>query len=290
MQRYVKRGFEDEICNVLNEHGVICLVGLPGVGKTTTSRYTAVKMQRERRKEGKEVPIVVLTHEMGVEKEVKPRITEFCDENGEKHEIYEVSFRSFWEQEPDEIKYLAKLVVSIANRSFFDKVTAKRDAESLTDIFSDIFGRALSDTLKEYAKNFLRNYGDLIANMSQLLFSFGLSFLAGLAGSAASRAIKEILKGDVKLKGELIFIVDDIADLTLRELSNAVEFARWLRESGAKVIFVKRIDNFEEYLEICKMFSGEEPFQSDKVFSSAKSLITKKKTVPSDGSGGKRRI
>jgi len=266
MQRYVERGFEDEICNVLNEHGVICLIGLPGVGKTTTARYIAVKMQRERRKESKEVPIVVLAHE-------ETRVIEFYDEDGKKHEIQAVSFGSFWKQEPDEIKHLAKLVVRIANRSFFDRVKLReRDAESLADVFRDIFGE-FYDVLKEHAKNFLRDYGSLIADASQLLFGFGLSFLGSLAGSAASGAIKEILKGDVKLKGELILIVDDVADLTPRELSNAVEFVRWLRESGAKVILVERIDDFEKYLEIYESLYGEKPFDFNKVFDGAKNLI-----------------
>jgi len=273
MQRYVKRGFEDEICNLLNEHRVICLVGLPGVGKTTTSRYIAVKMQREKRKENKEVPIVVLTHEKAAEKEVKPRITEFCDENGEKHEIYEVSFRSFWEQEPGEIKYLARLVVSIANRSFFGRMKPrKRDAESLADVFRDVFSE-FSGMLKEHAEKFLGDYGILLADVSQLLFGFGLSFLGSLAGSAVSGAVKEILKGDVKLKGELILIVDDVADLTPRELSNAVDFVRWLKESGAKVILVERIDDFEKYLEIYENLYSEKPFDFNKVFDGAKNLI-----------------
>jgi len=272
MQKYVKRGFEDKICNVLNEHGIVCLIGLPGVGKTTTARYIAVKMQRERRKESKEVPIVVLTHERTIEKRVEPRIIEFYDENGEKHKIQAVSFGAFW-QESGEVKYLAKQVARIANRSFFDKVKAEMDAESLASTLDDVFGGAFFDVLKEQAENFLRNHGDKIIDASQLVFSFGISFLAGLPGSIVYGVLKEILKEDVKLKGELIFIVDDISDLTSKELINAVEFVSWLKEYGAKVILVKRIDDFEKYLEIYEDYHSEKQFGFDKVFNGAKNLI-----------------
>jgi len=273
MQRYVKRGFEDEICNVLNEHGVICLIGLPGVGKTTTSRYIAVKMQRERRKENKEVPIVVLRHKRAVEKRIEPRIIEFYDENGEKHKIQAVSFGVFWERKPNEIKYLAKLVVRIANKSFFDRMKLRKmDAGSLANIFRDIFGE-FSDALKEHIENSLRDYRDRVVDMSQLLFVLGLSFLGSLA---PSRAIRGILKEDAKLKGELIFIVDDIADLTPGELSGVIKFVRWLKDSGAKVILVRRIE-FEEYPEICENLYGEKPFDFNKVFGGARNLIKKKK-------------
>ncbi|MEM0024522.1 MAG: ATP-binding protein [Thermofilaceae archaeon] len=45
LQRYVERGVEDELIKRLEKHESVALVGLPGVGKSTTARMIVLKLQ-----------------------------------------------------------------------------------------------------------------------------------------------------------------------------------------------------------------------------------------------------
>lgn len=111
MNRYVKRGFEDKLIDVLKS-GNACILGLTGMGKTTTARYIYVRLKREVGR------VVYLTHE-----DVK---VEFRDEEGNKEEIYGISLRNVWkEKKEDEVEVLAHAVVVALNGTLIRRLSEK---------------------------------------------------------------------------------------------------------------------------------------------------------------------
>ena len=110
MKWYVKRGFEDDLINALNNYGSACILGLAGMGKTTTARYIYTKL----RKEG--VKVVYLTSDE-ISKTIKFKITK-----DEEEEIRCISLKRIWSGKEDEAKVLAYAIVRVIEGTYLGKI------------------------------------------------------------------------------------------------------------------------------------------------------------------------
>ena len=45
MKRYIVRDYENAVTEALKEHDLACILGIFGIGKTTTARYIALKLR-----------------------------------------------------------------------------------------------------------------------------------------------------------------------------------------------------------------------------------------------------
>ena len=286
---YVNRGLESDIINSLNNYGVACLIGFPGVGKTTTARYVGVKLSEE-----KNIVTVCLSLDRGEGVIEERKIIEFPDERGRKHKIRLLPILSGFE-EVDYAKALAYLLVKIVNGSFFEKVSeplqrsfekykisekgskigkilerayaAKTALENLAEELGkhvhNLIGEDTKKSVDEFvekAKKFLKDYG-VFEDLPYMIFDFSCYMLTGAAGVVALKSIRRLIKGKLKLKKEVIFIFDDIRDLE-GYMHNFYHFLEWLIESGAKVIMVKRLNvgsesDYSKYMELVRFMSDE---------------------------------
>ena len=304
---YVNRGLESDIINSLNNYGVACLIGFPGVGKTTTARYVGVKLSEE-----KNIVTVCLSLDRGEGVIGERKIIEFPDERGRKHKIRLLPILSGFE-EVDYAKALAYLLVKIVNGSFFEKVseplqrsfekykisekgskigkilerayaakTALEDlAEELGKHVHNLIGEDTKKSVDEFvekAKKFLEDYG-VFEDLPYMIFDFSCYMLTGAAGVVALKSIRRLIKRKLKLKKEVIFIFDDIRDLE-GYMHNFYHFLEWLIESGAKVIMVKRLNvgsesDYSKYMELVRFMSDEaETINLDEiVFSGAERFL-----------------
>ncbi|RLI85326.1 MAG: hypothetical protein DRP01_06420 [Archaeoglobales archaeon] len=109
MLHYVEREFEDNLIKNLERYRSVGILGLAGVGKTTTARFIYVKLKR------KGVNVVYLTSD-------ESKTVEFNISKDDREVVRCVSLRQVWkEKEKDEVIALTHAVVkaiegSIAGR------------------------------------------------------------------------------------------------------------------------------------------------------------------------------
>ncbi len=104
MQRYIRRGYEEDMLDLLRKEGLICLLGLPGVGKSTTARYLGINLQQHH--------VVCLGSEY--------KKIEFRDEKGNEHVIKVLPLFNALNEEKGAEKLLAHALVKVVNGSFFE--------------------------------------------------------------------------------------------------------------------------------------------------------------------------
>lgn len=284
MRRYVLRGFEGNIVNVLKDKGIVYLIGLSGVGKTTTARYLGIKLKSEGYK------VVCL----GLER----KKIQFYDENGEEHEIHVLPvLKGIEALERGNVSLalsLADDLIGIVNGVLFgslDEIKEKFDVfkriwrkveerlekihessirykiameemekeEELKEFIHEISHR-IKEELKRGFEGVLARVKDALAknwdvvkdfkDVAEFLMFVGSAVMLGYTLYSAGKGVVEVVKkrDRRKLKGNVVFIVDDIAGLKERE-DEFLHFAHWILESGGKVIVVKRL-SFKEFFEV----------------------------------------
>ena len=123
MQYYVERGFEDNIIKKLENHSV-GILGLAGMGKTTTARFIYVKLKRMG------FNVVYLTSD-------ESKTIEFNVSKGNREVIRCVSLRQVWkDKNKDEITALTHAVVKAIEGSAGKLKKARGALEWIVEKFS----------------------------------------------------------------------------------------------------------------------------------------------------------
>jgi hypothetical protein len=255
MRYYVIRDFEDDLEERLRDFGSLCLVGLPGSGKTTTARFLGLK----NRLEGG-LTIFMTPYRFGEEK----RVVEFRMDDGSVHEIHEVVVDLTYEI-PRAEDFLA--VTILIARGEGRKVKVVDRLKGLYEKFRETYHIG---TVIDYASKLLTyvpikglSFGDL-GNEYAL---FGFLIYMALAGSLTLKepvykifGIKKDSKRELREKLRkivedlnLMVVVDDIRDFgeDKRVLSKFLRFLMDLSDYGVRVLMVRRLEG-NEYLEVCR--------------------------------------
>jgi len=285
MEQYVERDFEDNLIDSLNTYGSVCILGLAGMGKTTTARYIYTKL----RKEG--VKVVYLTSDE-VSKTIKFNVT-----RDEEEEIRCISLKHIWSGKGDEAEVLAYAIVRAIEGTYSGRIGKKVDdalnwlskkftdkkleklehlksssdeAKEIVDIIYEwvecVFGKEFVDSLgsvrvKSKIEEFLKNNenSDLFYLLLELSIDLSMLMTVGVAGGSIIKSIKALTKREPNIKEDVVIIVDDLADFDEYELT---AFVKSLRDKGIKILFVKRIDDssnegFERYLGVVEFLSNK---------------------------------
>ncbi|WP_048197447.1 hypothetical protein [Methanocaldococcus sp. FS406-22] len=280
MKWYVKRGFEDDLINALNNYGSACILGLAGMGKTTTARYIYTKLRREG------VKVVYLTSDEE-SKTIKFKVT-----RDEEEEIRCISLKHVWSGKGDEAEVLAYAIAKAIEGTYLGKIgrllekftgkkleklehieniklkiksssdEAKEIVDKIYEWVESVFGKEFIDTLgsvgvKSKIEEFLKNNEN--SDLFYLLLELSMLMTVGVAGSSVIKSVRELMKREPKIKEDVVIIVDDLADFNEYELK---EFVKFLRDKEIKILFVKRIDDssdegFKRYLKIVKFLSNK---------------------------------
>ena len=280
MKWYVKRGFEDDLINALNNYGSACILGLAGMGKTTTARYIYTKL----RKEG--VKVVYLTSDEE-SKTIKFKVTK-----DEEEEIRCISLKRIWSGKEDEAKVLAYAIVRVIEGTYLGKIgrllekftgkkleklehieniklkiksssdEAKEIVDKIYEWVESVFGKEFIDTfgsvgVKSKIEEFLKNNEN--SDLFYLLLELSMLMTVGVAGSSVIKSVRELMKREPKIKEDVVIIVDDLADFNEHEIK---EFVKFLRDKEIKILFVKRIDDssddgFKKYSKVVEFLSNK---------------------------------
>ena len=293
MLYYVERGFEDDIIKNLESYRSVGILGLAGMGKTTTARFIYVKLKR------KGVNVVYLTSDD------ESKTIEFNVSKDDKEVVRCVSLRQVWrEKERDEVIALTHAVVKAIEGSITGRLRKRargalewivkkfsgKEIEKIEHLehinlkvsigmeeigevvdkfyewFEDVFGERIVGVLggvgkvKHWIRRFFDHAKGVEATTLGLLFELVAFVMAGLVTVSIAKSVVDLLRREPKIKEKVVFIVDDVADLDEYELTNFVEFLRVVMEKNGKVLFVKRLDDsskegFENYMDILKFFS-----------------------------------
>ncbi len=239
MQRYVLRGFENELIEELESNGVACIVGIPGIGKTTTSKFIAVKMNEEGF-----IPIL-LTSSNFVEIESygrdvfdKDMLDVFRDENGREHELYKIPIQPFSGIDENLAKKMALAIVKVVNTCVDESKLSEKPKEFLKGVCKKL---GISDRYLENRSQNLLKIGKIgVEVVSSVILGVGIVSLA--------KMIKEEFE-ELKLKARVVVIIDDLAEIYD---SSLLTFVDWLRKSGASVLLVRRVNLEKEFLEFSR--------------------------------------
>jgi hypothetical protein len=253
MKRYISRGCEDAVIDALNDHDLACILGIPGVGKTTTARYIALK-SRERGF----VPIILTSADTDIT--LKDRLIEFADERGEKHAVLQIPIATYHTIDQDLAESIAKAIVKVVNTTLEDKIQEKvigitekiELIKKLTDVVRRV-GKKLGIPGKvvESAKSTLNEVSNFV-DLEEIV-KYGAEFCSCFLLGVDIVKLAERLKGKgevLKLKKEVVVIIDDLADFKLSESVALLTLGDWLRKNGAKVLLVRRINLEKEFMEI----------------------------------------
>jgi len=291
MEWYVERGFEDNLIKALDTYGSACILGLAGMGKTTTARYIYTKLRREG------VKVVYLTSDE-VLKTIKFKVAK-----DEEEEIRCISLKRVWSGRENEAEILAYAIVGAIEGTYLERIRkkacnvinwlsekltgkkfeklehlenikskiesssneVKEIADKIYEWVEDVFGKEFVDTLgsvriKSKIEEFLKNYddNDLFYLLLELSIDLSTLITVGVAGSSVIKSMSKLLKREPKIE-DVVIIVDDLADFGEYEIVNFVKF---LRDRGIKILFVKRIDDssnegFSRYLEVAEFLGNK---------------------------------
>ncbi len=302
MRYYVKRGFEDDLIENLDKYRSCGILGLAGMGKTTTARYIYVKLKR------KGVNVVYLTSDN------ESKTIEFNLSKDDKEVVRCISLRQVWSKTGDEVTALAHAVVRAIKGSTVSGLSekARRALEWIVEKFSgkkiekiehleriklrvSVGGEEIKEVVDKFYKWFEGVFGEEIVkklgsvkevkhliesffdrvrgietSTLELLFESVAFVMAGLIPVSIARSVAHLLKTEPEIKENVVFIVDDIADLNESELTNLVKFLGVVMENDGRVLFVKRLNDastegLNDYMDILKFFSMESGIDLDRV-------------------------
>jgi hypothetical protein len=255
VKKYIDRGCEDAVTKALNEYGLACILGIPGVGKTTTARYIASK-SRERRF----VPIILTSG--GADITLKDRLIEFADERGDKHTVLQIPIDAYNTIDNDLAKSIAEAIAKVVNATLEDKILENvsriTEKSDLVKKFADVVkgvGKKLDipREIVENAKSTLKGVSNFvdIEEFAKYGAEFCSCFLLGVDIVKLAEKLKG--KGGVlKLKKKIVVIIDDLADFKFGDGAALLRLEDWLIKNGAKVLLIRRINLEEEFMGISK--------------------------------------
>ncbi len=235
---YVSRGIEEEVAEKLGKGESVLLVGLPGVGKTTTALAALAKLQGG-------AFVVMLRLYIGEEAELG----------------YEVVRLEEGEPTPIPIVYVPTL--SIGKEEIVRRVIeAAKNDEKLRKLrerlrrLGESRVRVPDKDLLESIVGFLRNVGE--TDLAEAVdATTRLVPIAGLLLYAIRALVSRMEKRRVKeVKGKLVIAVDDLEDATY--LSK--EIASLVRELEATVLAVSRVPTYV-YLDAIRPGSSMEELE-----------------------------
>jgi len=271
-QRYVERGFEDELIRSLDEYDSVSILGLPGVGKTTTAMYVYAKLKEIGKKvvylSSGDSKTIYLTYEG---KEAAVRCISIRSEEGRGRELSEA---------------LAYVVVKAIEGSIFDRLRGKaRDAldwlinkfggeraeriekvkvrlvrggeevrevaEKLHEWFEGVFGEIIRvKGVKDKIEKFLEKVHEMY--LVDFLVALTVFVMGGLGLYSIIKAFKELLEKEPEIEEDIVIIIDDLSDFDEYEVVNFVKF---LRGKKVKVLLVKRLESYDKYVEVLEFLT-----------------------------------
>ena len=166
-RRYVERGIEDELIERLEKHESVALVGLPGVGKSTTARRIVIKLQ-----EKDYIPILIKPS--GGEKPLELMCERFVDTDipciGVSERIGEEEFKLF-------IRMIACMGGMLENRS---GIVKRLESEIKSIDRSLRWGRIAESVALEMTRSAVeRTFREFLNSIRGFLDSLGLSKFIG---------------------------------------------------------------------------------------------------------------
>jgi tetratricopeptide (TPR) repeat protein len=227
MQKYVKRGIEDEIEKELERKGLACIFGIPGIGKTTTARYVASRMAKKGY-----IPLV-LSFQSFREMRNEDRHVSLRDEDGNEMKLYVIPL------EPSIDKKMAQEFASV----LINVINEVSEEDKLRSLLKKLrrFCKSTAEKLDEerLLKALACGTMGIASVASEVLWGVSIENLAKILGIIARK--------DAKLSREVIIVIDDLAEAPIsgETLFTIVDF---LRRNGAKVLLVRRINLEEEFL------------------------------------------
>jgi len=255
MKRYISRGCEDAVIDALNDHDLACILGIPGVGKTTTARYIALK-SRERGF----VPIILTSADTDIT--LKDRLIEFADEKGEKHTVLQIPIAAYNTIDNDLAKSIAEAIAKVVNATLEDKILKNvsriTEKSDLVKKFADVVkgvGKKLDipREIVENAKSTLKEVSNFV-DIKEFV-KYGAEFCSCFLLGVDIVKLAEKLKGkggELKLKKKIVVIIDDLADFKFGDGAALLRLEDWLINNGAKVLLSRRINLEEEFMGISK--------------------------------------
>jgi hypothetical protein len=272
MKRYIVRGCEDAITGALNEHGLACVLGIPGVGKTTTARYIALKL----REQGI-IPIILTSADTDIT--LKDKLVEFADERGEKHTVLQIPIAKY-QIDKDLAKSIAEAIAAVVNTTlkdkFLKKVSGIAEKRELVKKFADVVkgvGKELDipKGIIESAKSTLKevlNFVDI-----EEVVKYGAEFCSCFLLGVDIVKLAEKLKGkggELKLESKVAVIIDDVAGFNLSEKVALLTLVDWLRKNDAEVLLVRRINLEKEFMEISTEISDSYVGYANEIFAGSR--------------------
>lgn len=246
MKRYISRGCEGAVIKALNEHSLACILGIPGVGKTTTARYIALKL----REKGIIPVILTSTSELGGDGagDVRGNSVDFYDENGTKEVLFQIPISSFYTINENLAKGLANAIVKVVNTvsKEVDEHVKRAKIVGIGNFIKGV-GKKLGFSTLNIDVSIDTKLGKGVEAAKILVEVSSSIFLSVGIVSLAERLWN--LRGE-SLKKEVVVIIDDLAELNFG--ASLPTLVRWLRESGARVLLVRRINLEEEFLEFSR--------------------------------------
>jgi ABC-type Na+ transport system ATPase subunit NatA len=290
MKRYIVRGCEDAVTEALNEHDLACILGIPGIGKTTTARYIALKL----REQGI-IPIILTSADTDIT--LKDKLVEFADERGEKHTVLQIPIAKYHIIDKDLAKSIAEAIAAVVNTTLKDKILKKvsgiTEKSEMVKKFADVVkgvGKKLDipKEIVENAKNTLKEvsnfvdieevvkYGAEFCScflLGEEVVKYGAEFCSCFLLGVDIVKLAEKLKGkggELKLESKVAVIIDDVAGLNLSEKVALLTLVDWLRKNDAEVLLVRRINLEKEFIEISTEISDSYVGYANELFASSR--------------------
>jgi broad-specificity NMP kinase len=272
MERYVSRGCEDTVIEALNEHGLACILGLPGIGKTTTARYVALKLR-----ENGLIPLILTSGDAEITP--KDKVVEFADEDGITHTILQIPTSAYLTIDANLAKGIASAIAEVVNTSLkektlsqISKVVTKTEwgrevAKAIKNIGEKLNIRVPTETIKSSVEE-VSKFVDL-----REVLEYSAEFCSCFLLSVDVIRLAEKFKGKdkrLKLEKEIVVIIDDVAEFKLSETVALQTLIEWLRKNGAGVLLVKRINFEKEFIEMSKETSDSYAGYANEIFAGSR--------------------
>jgi hypothetical protein len=253
MKRYIVRGCENAVTGALKEHGLACILGIPGIGKTTTARYIALKL----REQGI-IPIILTSADTDIT--LKDKLVEFADERGERHTVLQIPIAASQTIDKDLAKSIAEAIATVVNTTLQNKILKKvsviTEKSEMVKKFADVVkgvGKKLHipKEIVENAKTTLKEVSNFV-DIEEVV-KYGAEFCSCFLLGVNIVKLAEKLKGkggELKLESKVAVIIDDVADFELSKSVALLKVGDWLRKNGAKVLLVRRINLEKEFMKI----------------------------------------
>ncbi|MEM2617476.1 MAG: ATP-binding protein, partial [Thermofilaceae archaeon] len=243
LQRYVERGVEDELIKRLEKHESVALVGLPGVGKSTTARMIVLKLQ-----ENGYIPVLIKPSRGGEPLELlcERFIDKYIPCIGVSEHIEEEEFKRFirmiacigWtlEKKPDIMKDLESSLEDISSKLKRGRIAESVALEMARSAAERVFGEFLNSIrgfldrlgLSKFIDECVRSAGEILtaggvgvilaasAFPASWLVSTAAIALTKIVGAAArSRLEEEILEGILESieAQKVVLVIDDLSTI-----------------------------------------------------------------------------